>query len=181
MLEIEAKATIENKEEMEQRILDAGGKYIRTETQRDIYFAHPSQDFVKTDEALRIRTAGKEHTLTYKGPKLDELTKTREEVETKLEDAASMAEILKRLGFTEVAPVIKTRSHYMLGDYLVAIDEVDGLGHFIEVEKHADSYRPEELVELLKSLGIEESKMERKSYLELLLEKLDLDLRPDVN
>lgn len=171
MLEIEAKAMVENKEEVKQRILEAGGKYIKTEVQRDIYFAHPLQDFIKTDEALRIRAAGKEHILTYKGPKLDELTKTREEIEVKLEDAASMAEILKRLGFTEVAPVVKTRSHYTLGDYWVAVDEVDGLGHFIEIEKHADSYRPEELVELLKSLGIEESKMERKSYLELLLEK----------
>lgn len=171
MLEIEAKAAVENIEEVEQKVLEAGGKYIRTETQKDIYFAHPSRDFVDTDEALRIRAVGKERILTYKGPKIDELTKTREEIEIKLEDAAPMAEMLNRLGFTEVASVVKTRSHYTLGDYMVAIDEVDGLGHFIEIEKHADSYRPEELVEMLKSLGIEESRMERKSYLELLLEK----------
>ena len=171
MLEIEAKAAIENKEEIKQRILEAGGKYIRVETQSDIYFAHPSRDFMKTDEALRIREAGNEYTLTYKGPKLDKLTKTREEIEIKLDDPAPMAGVLKMLGFMEVAPVVKTRSHYTLGDYQVALDEVEGLGHFIEVEKHADSYKPEELVELLKSLGVEESKMERRSYLELLLER----------
>ncbi|MEE8402200.1 MAG: class IV adenylate cyclase [Candidatus Hydrothermarchaeaceae archaeon] len=171
MLEIEAKARVENKEELEQRILRAGGKYGRTETQRDIYFAHPSQDFAETDEALRIRAVGDEYTLTYKGPKLDKLTKTREEIEIKLDDGAPMGDVLKRLGFTEVAPVTKTRSHYTLGDYLVALDDVDGLGHFIEIEKHADSYRPEELLEVLKGLGIAESQMERKSYLELLLEK----------
>lgn len=171
MLEIEAKAAIENKEEIKQRILEAGGKYIRVETQSDIYFAHPSRDFMKTDEALRIREAGNEYTLTYKGPKLDKLTKTREEIEIKLDDPAPMAEVLKMLGFMEVAPVVKTRSHYTLGDYQVALDEVEGLGHFIEIEKHADSYKPEELVELLKSLGVEESKMERRSYLELLLER----------
>jgi adenylate cyclase class 2 len=171
MLEIEAKAAIENKEEIKQRILEAGGKYIRVETQSDIYFAHPSRDFMKTDEALRIREAGDEYTLTYKGPKLDKLTKTREEIEIKLDDPVPMAGVLKMLGFMEVAPVVKTRSHYTLGDYQVALDEVEGLGHFIEIEKHADSYKPEELVELLKSLGVEESKMERRSYLELLLEK----------
>lgn len=171
MLEIEAKAAIENKEEIKQRILEAGGKYIRVETQSDIYFAHPSRDFMKTDEALRIREAGNEYTLTYKGPKLDKLTKTREEIEIKLDDPAPMAGVLKMLGFMEVAPVVKTRSHYTLGDYQVALDEVEGLGHFIEIEKHADSYKPEELVELLKSLGVEESKMERRSYLELLIEK----------
>lgn len=171
MLEIEAKAAIENKEEIKQRILEAGGKYIRVETQSDIYFAHPSRDFMKTDEALRIREAGNEYTLTYKGPKLDKLTKTREEIEIKLDDPVPMAGVLKMLGFMEVAPVVKTRSHYTLGDYQVALDEVEGLGHFIEIEKHADSYKPEELVELLKSLGVEESKMERRSYLELLIEK----------
>lgn len=171
MLEIEAKAAIENKEEIKQRILEAGGKYIRVETQSDIYFAHPSRDFMKTDEALRIREAGNEYTLTYKGPKLDKLTKTREEIEIKLDDPVPMAGVLKMLGFMEVAPVVKTRSHYTLGDYQVALDEVEGLGHFIEIEKHADSYKPEELVELLKSLGVEESKMERRSYLELLLER----------
>lgn len=171
MLEIEAKAAIENKEEIKQRILEAGGKYISTVTQSDIYFAHPSRDFMKTDEALRIREAGNEYTLTYKGPKLDKLTKTREEIEIKLDDPVPMAGVLKMLGFMEVAPVVKTRSHYALGDYQVALDEVEGLGHFIEIEKHADSYKPEELVELLKSLGVEESKMERRSYLELLLER----------
>lgn len=171
MLEIEAKAAIENKEEIKQRILEAGGKYIRVETQSDIYFAHPSRDFMKTDEALRIREAGNEYTLTYKGPKLDKLTKTREEIEIKLDDPVPMAAVLKMLGFMEVAPVVKTRSHYTLGDYQVALDEVEGLGHFIEIEKHADSYKPEELVELLKSLGVEESKIERRSYLELLLER----------
>lgn len=171
MLEIEAKAAIENKEEIKQRILEAGGKYIRVETQSDIYFAHPSRDFTKTDEALRIREAGNEYTLTYKGPKLDKLTKTREEIEIKLDDPVPMAGVLKMLGFMEVAPVVKTRSHYTLGDYQVALDEVEGLGHFIEIEKHADSYKPEELVELLKSLGVEESKIERRSYLELLFEK----------
>ncbi|MEE9565083.1 MAG: class IV adenylate cyclase [Candidatus Hydrothermarchaeaceae archaeon] len=171
MLEIEAKAAIENKEEIKQRILEAGGKYIRVETQSDIYFAHPSRDFMKTDEALRIREAGNEYTLTYKGPKLDKLTKTREEIEIKLDDPVPMAGVLKMLGFMEVAPVVKTRSHYTLGDYQVALDEVEGLGHFIEIEKHADSYKPEELVELLKSLGVEESKIERRSYLELLLER----------
>jgi adenylate cyclase class 2 len=126
---------------------------------------------MKTDEALRIREAGDEYTLTYKGPKLDKLTKTREEIEIKLDDPAPMAGVLKMLGFMEVAPVVKTRSHYTLGDYQVALDEVEGLGHFIEIEKHADSYKPEELVELLKSLGVEESKIERRSYLELLFEK----------
>lgn len=171
MLEIEAKARIEDKEDIKQRILDAGGKYVGTEVQSDVYFAHPSRDFANTDEALRIRTVGNKHILTYKGPKLDELTKTREEIEINLGDATSMGDVLERLGFTAVSSVVKTRSHYTLGEYLVSIDEIEGLGCFIEIEKHADSYRPEELVETLEGLGVGTLQMERKSYLELLLEQ----------
>jgi adenylate cyclase class 2 len=171
MLEIEAKARIENIGEMKQRILASGGKHISTEAQHDTYFVHPSRDFAQTDEALRIRMVESEHFLTYKGPKLDRLTKTREEIEIKIDDAESMAKALKKLGFKEVATVSKTRGNYQLDDYYVAVDDVEGLGHFIEIEKHADSYEPEELLEQLKKFGIEESQMERKSYLELLMEK----------
>lgn len=171
MLEIEAKARIENKREIKQRIVESGGVYLRTETQEDTYFAHPSRDFVETDEALRVRRVKNEHFFTYKGPKLDYQTKTREEIEIRLEDADPMAEILEKLGFTKVADVFKTREYYSLDDYWVAIDDVVGLGLFIEIEKHGDSYEPEELIELLEGLGIERSQMERRSYLELLLEK----------
>lgn len=170
MLEIEAKARIKSKRALKQRILELGGEYLRTETQDDAYFAHPSRDFAQSDEALRLRSVGNEHFFTYKGKKLDYQTKTREEIEIRLEDARSMEDILERLGFSKVSNVIKTREYYSLDDYWVALDEVFGLGTFIEIEKHADSYEPEELVEVLGRLRIERSQMERKSYLELLLE-----------
>jgi adenylate cyclase class 2 len=171
MLEIEAKARIKNKREIKQRILGAGGDYLRTETQEDAYFAHPSRDFAQTDEAVRIRTVGDEHFFTYKGPKLEYQTKTREEIEMRLEDAGPMTEILEKLGFSLVGNVIKTREYYSLENYWVAVDEVFGLGLFIEIEKQADSYEPEELVKVFEGLGIEREQMERKSYLELLMEK----------
>lgn len=171
MLEIEAKARIDDKEELKRKVLERGGEFAKDEIHEDIYFAHPSRDFKKTDEALRVRkVVGANSFLTYKGPKLDNLTKTREEFETKIDSHGSMVEALERLGFTKVLEVVKKRSHYNLGDYEISIDEIDGLGQFIEIEKHGESYEPEELVEQLKKLGIEESMMERKSYLELLLE-----------
>jgi adenylate cyclase class 2 len=170
MLEIEAKAKVRNKREIKQKILEAGGVYLRTETQDDAYFAHPERDFAQTDEAVRIRTVGNEYFLTYKGKKLDYQTKTREEIEIKIEDAGKMTDILERLGFTTVANVIKVREYYSLNDYWVAVDEVFDVGLFIEIEKHGTDYEPDDLVELIESLGIERTQMERKSYLELLLE-----------
>ncbi|MBU2559281.1 class IV adenylate cyclase [archaeon] len=170
MLEIEIKARVKNKREIKARIREAGGEYLRTETQDDAYFAHPSRDFANTDEAVRIRTVGDEYFFTYKGKKLDYQTKTREEIEIHIGSAGKMAEILERLGFTLVANVIKVREYYSLDDYWVAVDEVFDVGLFIEIEKHGTDYEPDELVELIESLGIERTQMERKSYLELLLE-----------
>lgn len=181
MLEIEAKARVRNKREIKQRIIEAGGVYLRTETQDDTYFAHPSRDFKETDEAVRIRTVGDEYFFTYKGKKLDYQTKTREEIEIKIEDAGKMAEILERLGFTTVANVIKVREYYSLDDYWVAVDEVFDVGLFIEIEKHGESYEPEELVKVFEGLGIERLEMERKSYLELLLEKRGGDINANGN
>ena len=43
----------------------------------DLYFQHPARDFAASDEALRIRQKAGVCFLTYKGPKLDPLTKTR--------------------------------------------------------------------------------------------------------
>lgn len=175
MLEIEAKARIKNKGEIEQQIVKAGGKYISTQRQKDTYFAHPSRNFEKTDEALRIRTSGSEHFLTYKGPKLDKLTKTREEIEIKLEERGPISEMLNLLGFRKVATVKKTRANYALLDFQISIDDVDGLGHFIEVEKQGGEYKPEELVEALEGLGVKKREMEIRSYLELLLEKKEVN------
>ncbi len=171
MLEIEAKAKIKNKREIKRRILQAGGEYLRTETQDDAYFAHPERDFRATDEAVRIRTVGDEYFLTYKGKKLEYQTKTREEIEIRIEEGKAMAEILERLGFSLAGNVIKTRDYYSLENYWVAVDEVFGLGPFIEIEKQADSYEPEEFIELFERLGIDQTQMERRSYLELLIEK----------
>ncbi len=171
MLEIEAKAKIDDPEELKKRVLAFGGKHERDEIHQDIYFAHPCRDFAKTDEAVRVRTARDEHFLTYKGPKLDGLTKTREEFEVKIDDPAQMVESLERLGFKKVMEVAKKRALYTLRDYKITIDYLEELGHFMEIEKHADSYEPKELIEQLKKLGIDESQVERKSYLELLMEK----------
>ena len=46
-----------------------------------------------------------------------------------------------------------------------------GLGQFIEIEKHADEYIPDELFDMMAKLGIQREQTERKSYLELIFEK----------
>jgi adenylate cyclase class 2 len=169
MLEIEIKARVPSLEAIEARLREKGARYLGEEEQVDAYFNHPCRDFAATDEALRLRRARGRVILTYKGKKLDAVTKTREEVSVGVDDYEAAKQILLRLGFVEVAQVKKLRRRYSLGDYLVELDSVANLGAFVEVEKKGEAYSPEELVTFLASLGIGREAVERRSYLELLL------------
>jgi adenylate cyclase class 2 len=152
--------------------------------QCDTYFAHPQRDFAATDEALRIRSivepnSGEATCLTYKGPKIDPLSKTRREIEIPFAEgtAGQLAEMLKLLGFREVRTVVKIRVPYELEwetlSVELALDSVDGLGTFLELEVQADEAERESardsLLRLAKHLGLDNS--ERRSYLCLLLER----------
>lgn len=172
MLEIEMKARVSEPRKVKESLRKLGAKFLKGEVQRDVYFNHPSRDFEKSDEALRIRKVGKKFYLTYKGPKIDALTKTREEHEVEISDFESAKEILNKTGFGETLEVKKYRGTYSYGDFLIMLDRVENLGDFVEVEKKRGSYKPEDLTKLLKKIGVEEKDFERRSYLELLLAKL---------
>src|SRR5262249_34999461 len=149
--------------------------------QLDRYFNHPSRDFAQTDEALRLRQVGQSNFITYKGPKLDATTKTRREIELPLPAGDEMlkhyAELLTALGFRPVAEVHKTRRQVHLAwqgrEIEIALDNVTGLGDFIELELSTDETDIESakgaIASLAAELGLTDS--ERRSYLELLLAK----------
>ncbi len=138
--EVELKARLEDRAACEQRLTELGGRAIRQIVQQDEYFNHPCRDFAQTDEALRIRQFGEQFRVTYKGPKLAGPTKTRKEIEFSLpaNSAADCRHCLIELGFRPVAVVTKTRSiwhvRYASVEFEVALDEVDRVGSFIELE-----------------------------------------------
>ena len=149
--------------------------------QRDRYFNHPSRDFAHTDEALRIRSANGRCWVTYKGPLLDEHTKTRREIEVPLGDQQSngdrFAQLLEQLGFREVRTVVKRRTPFRLvwedRQLELAFDQVEGLGKFLEIETITDEPDREaaqdSILRLADRLDLHNSL--RTSYLTLLLEQ----------
>lgn len=178
--EVEQKFPVESFAQLESRLREVEATPDDPLEQVDTYFAHPTRDFGKTDEALRIRRIDQENQLTYKGPKIDATTKTRREIEMSLppgeESAVQFTSLLKALGFRPVAEVRKTRHPYSLSwnghDVEAALDEVDGLGFYAELELLAGPDELDSAKTALKSLaiqlGLEEP--ERRSYLELLRE-----------
>ncbi len=180
--EVEQKFPVPGFGDIEPRVRALGGEFSSPVEQVDRYFAHPARDFAQTDEALRIRRMGDENRITYKGPKLDAATKTRREIELPLTPGAAAAEdfslLLNALGFRRVAEVRKRRrvAHFPWRGFEVeaALDDVDRLGQFVELELSADDHdlntARESLTLLAQELGLE--KAERRSYLELLLEQV---------
>ena len=149
-----------------------GAREVNTTVQRDTYYRHPGRDFAKTDEALRIREEEGRTTLAYKGPKLDPATKSREELQVPLVGPGEMGALLLRLGFEPVAVVEKRRRTFHLRGLEVDLDEVKGLGTFLEVEAIGCedlAEGRERVLGLLRELGL--SRLERSSYLELLLRR----------
>ena len=180
--EVEQKHRVEDAESLVVRLAERGAALWPLVVQSDQYFSHPCRDFAATDEALRIRTVGEASFVTYKGPKLDATTKTRREIELPLdrenEAGLQFTELLAVLGFTPVAVVRKERRKFQLErDGCVvegALDLVDGLGTFVELELQADDAGLVAAKRIIAALAEELNlgPSERRSYLELLLESL---------
>ncbi|OYW17553.1 MAG: hypothetical protein B7Z55_12300, partial [Planctomycetales bacterium 12-60-4] len=111
--EVELKFPIDDPESLRNRLAAIGAVWSEPIRQVDLYFGHPSRNFAETDEALRMRTAGADSILTYKGPVVDRRTKTRQEIEVELapgsDSATALTGILQLLGFFPVREVVKTR------------------------------------------------------------------------
>ena len=178
--EVEQKYRTDAIQDVQQRLEAVGRLHGERLTQNDVYYAHPQRDFAETDEALRIRHVGEQNYLTYKGPKIDTVSKTRQEVELGIEPGDAGAHkadaMLLALGFRPVSRVCKQRQCYQVTrsqqEIEVSIDEVEDLGTFIELEivaedSQVDAAR-EAIARLADELGL--SEVERRSYLELLLE-----------
>jgi adenylate cyclase class 2 len=174
MIEIEVKVRVDHSKAYP--ILEKiGAVKLGVESQFDIYFAAPHRDFAKTDEALRIRSLNNQAVMTYKGPKLDGISKTREEFETPVDEVTAI-QILHALGFSEAGVVRKKREVLRKGEITVCLDAVEGLGEFLEVEIVAENENELEtsrakLFELLKQFGAGKKDSIRTSYLEMVLEK----------
>jgi len=174
--EVEQKFRVDDAAKFEERLADLGIHFGDPVRQDDTYYAHPTRDFAATDEALRTRSIGDQHFITYKGPRIDATTKTRKELELPLATTAEeFAELLKAVGFQKVSSVRKSRrsASYKLNDREIEIDldEVDDLGSFVELETICNEAQVESATasmgRVAEKLGL--SGAERRSYLELLI------------
>lgn len=108
--------------------------------QTDVVYAKNPSDVsapVVGTVVVRVRTDGDRASLTLKKRRDSDLDRT--ELEVGVDDPLAVEAILSELGQTRVVVVRKTRREGRLDDMTtVTLDEVEGLGTFIEVEVLAD-------------------------------------------
>lgn len=181
-VEVEIKIKIENFEEIKTKV-SAVGKLIKSIKQVDDYFIPYHRDFFaqkpQPTEWLRIRTNPDKVIFEYDksiNKKASGEQECAEEYETVISDPEEFRKILNFLDFKKVVTIDKQREYWDCGNLEIALDNVDGLGSFIEVEAKGNfedtSKAKEACFKFLEELGIKnvETVQINKGYPVLLIE-----------
>ncbi|HLD80538.1 MAG TPA: class IV adenylate cyclase [archaeon] len=145
--------------------LERTSELKRSSSEVDTYFVPAHRDFLKNEypsEWLRLGIRGGKAILNYKHWRPDNAeTKTHcDEFETVVGSQETLRKILRALDFRELVTVEKERVVFVHGDsFEVALDDVKGLGCFIEIEALKDlggvTATREKLFEFAAGLGID--------------------------
>ena len=186
MIEVEVKLPLRRQEKTEEtgRIAEVlcsmGFRKAARFRQRDTYFDNEAGEIRGGGKALRIRETEDlmkgvvTAELNFKGPRMDQVSMTRQELETEVGQAETGRRILAALGFSPVLPeVVKERTEYRRKEITAALDRVEGLGDFLELEILADEETEngkvlQKLEELLGELGYQMGDTVTRSYLSML-------------
>jgi adenylate cyclase class 2 len=164
MTEIEVKIRIGDAKATREKILALGAVVARERhLEKNALFDFASGALGDGGRTLRLRTAGKRATLTFKGERRKSRSfKVREELETQVRDPGQARKILRALGLRETFAYEKRRTVFRKARLTVALDET-AAGNFIELEGERH-----EIVRFAKALGYGRADFVTASYPDLL-------------
>jgi adenylate cyclase class 2 len=94
---------------------------------------------------VRLRTVDGQHTFTLKRPGENALS--CDEYETAVAEREQMHQAVLAMGFYPTVRIVKVRRTAMMGDLTLCLDEVMGLGAFLELERMVPAGVPGEAVQ----------------------------------
>ena len=180
-MEIEVKARLKDAEDVMAKLRALGCEFSPIRTQDDMVWVEKFgtlDEFLANKVFLRIRVQnGEKIIMTAKKPKAlhGDGSLIKREHEVVVDSADEARGILDMLGLKEAVRVVKKRQTCECNGYEICIDEIEGLGSFIELEKidelgEADRIQ-QEMFAFLKTLGISPEDHVKKGYDILMLEK----------
>lgn len=174
MFEIEVKAKISDTKTIIEKLESLGCKLSDPVRQEDEIFNIPgaTPSNLGGGAVMRIRSSSGRYLLTAKKDRSGELDCFEQEVE--VSDSVGARKMLELLGFVHTISVNKNRRKGKIGDLEICLDEVEGLGSFIEVEKMSDEDGEKvqaELMDFLVSLGVKSEDRVFEGYDTMLYKK----------
>jgi len=167
MIEIEVKIRIADPKAMREKIIGLGAAVSRERhlEENSLYDFDPPALRPKR-RALRLRTAGRRATLTFKSqPMKSRSFKVREEIETQVHNPKELRRILKALGLREMFTYRKHRTVLRKSRLTITIDETP-VGNYIELEGERH-----EITRFARALGFKRADFITRSYVEMIQEK----------
>jgi adenylate cyclase, class 2 len=134
--EVEVKFRVEDVADLASRLEAAGFRTITPRThEMNTLYDLPGYPLRRRGALLRIRQYGPDWTVTYKdkGSSPSSKHKSRREIETKVADGKTLAEILESCGFEPSFAYEKFRSEWSDSRGHVVVDETP-IGNFAEIE-----------------------------------------------
>lgn len=151
--------------------LNRNAEFKNETHQLDTYYQPKHRPFLKVDgsditEWIRIGIRGNKKIINYK--KWYD-NKYCDEYEVEIDDEENMNKIFLTLGLEEIAVVDKTRKTFLYQDkYEIALDYVENLGYFVEIEvkKYSESALAEydKLLRIAKSLNLNLNNIDKRGY-----------------
>lgn len=184
--EVEAKYELFNKDIVKKNLESLHLKHtIVNERQKDTYYMPYHRNFLELEiisEWLRIRETDGKCSINFKQwlPIGAKIQNQCNEYETVLTDSKAMRQILEKLDFRELVVVEKVRNSWLYGQIEISIDEVKGLGSFIEleasekIEKNEINRQQKKFDEILKKLQADIGPRDRRGYPYQLLAQKDV-------
>ena len=179
-MEIEVKARIADTSSVIGKLTSLGCVFSEPVTQDDMVYVEKTgslDDFLSNDVFLRIRIQNDgKVVLTAKRPlKKSAEVLVKHECEVTVDSAFQAQGILELMGYSQTVRVKKVRQKAHHGAYEICIDDIEGLGSFIELEQIDEESKAEEIqkgmLDFLLSLGISPEQQVKKGYDILMLEK----------
>jgi adenylate cyclase class 2 len=133
--EIEVKYRVIERDALVQALTDQGVVLSAPVLQEDQAYAPAWWDYGKPKGGVpfgRLRTVNGKNLFTVKTPQDNEMACL--EAETAVADAGQMHEALLQMGFRPTVRIVKERRTGQAGRWSLCLDEVKGLGPFLEIE-----------------------------------------------
>jgi predicted adenylyl cyclase CyaB len=172
--EVELKARLRRPAETEARAAELG-VFEKETFKEDIYFRRQGDTQLIPTERYRLRREGGRAVVTFKEKVSADGVEVHEENEFEVDQAHIFFRFANRFGFEPFVVKRKKSRVYRIGRAHAEFNEVEHLGHFIEIEILCEDeanlmIARTEVARLLNDLGLSAEELEPRYYIDLLQE-----------